>query len=218
MPAPLKALRSRLIRLLQGTAKHDEIYDAEYYNELVDTYMSNSCDTIAESIIDTFSPKSVADVGCGSGLLLLALKKRGVSCIGLEYSRAALDICRQRGLDVIKFNLQCDTLPADVSTDVVVSTEVAEHLPEICADRFIDILCNIADRVVITASPPKLNFFRAGHLHLNEQPNEYWIEKFETRGFKYDRDISKRWCEYWKKRGVSGCYCKSTMVFQKKAD
>jgi ribosomal protein L11 methylase PrmA len=217
MPAPLKTLRSHLIRLLQSTAKHDEIYDAEYYTGLVDVYMSKSCDTIAESIIGAFSPKSVADVGCGSGLLLLALKKRGVSCFGLEYSKPAIDICHQRGLNVIKFDLERDILPVQIKTDVVTSTEVAEHLPETGADRFVDILCNIANNVVITASPPGPDSFGAGHCHVNEQPKEYWIEKFETRGFKYDQDLSRRWCEDWKKCGVSGCYCKGTMVFRRES-
>jgi SAM-dependent methyltransferase len=213
MPLPLKKLRHHLIRILERSAKHDEIYDVDYYSEMVDMHMAGSCDTIVESIIGAFSPRSVIDVGCGSGLLLAAIKKRGISCRGLEYSQVALDICRERGLNVTKFNLEYDVLPKLFKADIVISTEVAEHLPSTCADRFIDILCNIADTVVMTAAQPKTMSF--GTDHVNEQPIQYWIEKFTNHGFRYNQTISMQWQKLWKEHHVAGCFIDGLMVFHR---
>lgn len=214
-PLVLKEIKMRLIRALERSAKHDEIYDADYFAEIITPYMAKSCDTIAESIIDAFSPKSLVDVGCGNGLLLSALKRRGISCRGAEYSKAAIDACRLQGLDVIKFDLEHNMLPKHFQTsDVVTSTEVAEHLPEACADRFVDVLCAIADTVVLTAAEPLSHSF--GTDHVNEQPKEYWIEKFESRGFKYNQDLSMRWRKHWKDRDVARFLCDTVMVFHKR--
>jgi SAM-dependent methyltransferase len=175
-PAPLKRARGYIIHKLQQSAGFDEIHDREYYIYASDARFEKSFEVIAESIMKIFTPKSVVDVGCGTGTLLLSLKKRGVVCRGLEYSSAALKICRQNGLDVTKFNLEHDILPDDFKADVVVSTDVAEHLPESCADRFVDILCTIADNVALTACPPSSTIYPG---HVNEQPKEYWMPSFK---------------------------------------
>lgn len=215
MPTFLKVLRAKVIRLLEKSAHHDEIYDKEYYTAIVDPYMLRSCDTIVKSIVNAFYPKSAVDIGCGTGLLLLALQKHGVCCCRLEYSEEALDICRQRGLDVTKFDLEHNSLPSDCKADIAISTEVAEHLPASCADRFVDTLCSIADNIVLTAAEPQAS--HVGTDHVNEQYNKYWIEKFETRCFEYDKELSNQWRHHWKAHNISPCYL-SLMVFCKKKE
>lgn len=215
-PVFLKVLRAKVIGLLEKSANHDDIYDEEYYTTTVDRYMAPSCDAIAESIISVFSPSSAVDVGCGSGLLLLSLMKRGISCRGLDYSTAALEICQKRGLEVTKFDLEHDSLPSGFRADIAISTEVSEHLPESCADRFVNILCSISDDVVITAAEPSPSY--AGTDHVNEQPNEYWIEKFEARYFKFNRDLTNQWRRDWKIRNVSPFYINGLMVFSKSGE
>ena len=217
MPKPLKAVRAYLIRELEKSGKHNEIYDESFYAAYLYPEMVNSYQWISKSIVEMFSPKSVVDVGCGRGQLLSALKKRGVICHGLEYSSAAISICRQSGLDVIKFDLEHDILPENFKADIVVSTEVSEHLPEHCADRFVDILCAIADNVVMTAAEPARTWedIAAVHDHVNEQPKQYWIDKFADMGFRYNEDISTRFRAEWKQRKVAWCYVQGLMVFHK---
>jgi len=212
---PCKALRSRVIKALERTAKHDEIYDLRYYLEHQEPSMSQSADVIANTIVSEFSPSSVVDVGCGTGMLLLALKRMGVrDCWGVEYSEAAIEICRQRGLDVAKFDLQ-GSGKLDLKADIVVSTEVAEHLPASSADSYVDILCGIADTVIFTASPPS----QGGTDHVNEQPNEYWIEKFVTSNlYRYQYELSMKWREHWSKNDVALCYLNSLMIFQRECN
>jgi SAM-dependent methyltransferase len=220
MPESLKMMRAYLIRELGKYAKHDELYDEKYYEGFLVPSIAKSYEVIAESIVRSFSPKSTVDVGCGRGQLLLELKKRGVVCRGLELSSIALKICRYNGLDVIKFDIELDKLPKDVKADVVVSTEVAEHLPERCSDRFVGILCAIADNIVMTAAEPARTWeeMKRGHDHVNEQPKEYWIDKFVDKGFKYCEDISTQFRREWKEREVSPWFLPGLMIFQKERD
>jgi SAM-dependent methyltransferase len=214
LPLWAKALRVRLLEIMEAKANHNEIYDLQYYADLVDPYMSRSCDAIADSLVDTFSPSSVVDVGCGTGLLLVALKNRAVPvCTGIDYSEAALAICRKRGLDVLRLDLEHDMIPESLKADIVVSTEVAEHLPESCAGRFVKALCDIANIVVLTAAEPATFMGWKGTDHANEQPRQYWTGKFKSRGFKYDEHGSQQLSSYWQQHGVAGSYYKTVMVF-----
>ncbi len=214
MPKPLKTMRDSAIRKLENTAKYDDLYDEKYFTDGLDETYKKSCEVIAESIVVVFAPKSVVDVGCGPGQLLLALKRRGVVCHGFEYSSAALKICHQNGLDVTKFDLRHDVLPKDIKADVVISTEVAEHLPENCANRFVGILCAIADNVVMTAAEPATTYV-GDHTHVNEQPKEYWINKFANNYFEYNEGMSNKFRTEWKERKIKPWFVQHLMVFRK---
>ena len=63
--------------------------------------------------------------------------------------------------------------------DLAVSLEVAEHLPEDCADRFVDSLVGLSDKILFSAA---ING-QTGANHINEQPHQYWIDKFAARGY-----------------------------------
>lgn len=68
--------------------------------------------------------------------------------------------------------------------DLALSFELAEHLPERYADNLVDTLANAGDTIVMTAATPG----QGGTHHVNEQPREYWYEKFQSRGFEYDSE------------------------------
>jgi cyclopropane fatty-acyl-phospholipid synthase-like methyltransferase len=194
---------------LEKLAENDELYDQDFF-EFVDMTMGKSAITIADSIIREFQPKSAIDIGCGSGILLMELQQRGLDCQGLEYAESALKKCRERGLNVKSFNLEIPQIVTE-TFDIAVSTEVAEHLPSNCADSYVDLLTSVSNTVLITAATPG----QGGKDHVNEQPNEYWIEKFCNRGFLYQQNLSMKLRQEWKEKEIVSWYYANVMIFTK---
>lgn len=208
-PPGVLGLRQRIVSRLERGAHKDELYDGHYYDHVVDPLMLASADAISRSIQRELGPRSVIDVGCGTGALMLALEQRGLSCVGFDQAGAALERCRQRGVSAHRLDIEHDPFPSE-RADVVVSTEVAEHLPESAADRFVELLTTLAPIAVVSAAPPG----SSGKDHVNEQPAEYWIEKFDERGFAYERELAFRLREEWQGSGVDEAFYKSLMVFR----
>jgi SAM-dependent methyltransferase len=71
----------------------------------------------------------VADIGCGTGGLLAQLATK-YDAIGVEMDATARDACARRGLRVLEGHLP-DAIPLpDASFDLVVSSEVVEHVED----------------------------------------------------------------------------------------
>jgi SAM-dependent methyltransferase len=189
-------------------ATHDEIYTAAYYAERR-AGAQVSASIIALSIAQTFKPTDVLDVGAGTGDLVQALRNLNINATGLEYSDAALAVCKTQNIPVQKFDLEHDSLPAGIIPDVVISAEVAEHLPASCADRYVDCLCRARRAVIFTAATPG----QGGTDHVNEQPNDYWIAKFTARGFILDPNLTAQWRRAWQSAGALDHYYKNLMIF-----
>jgi len=70
-------------------------------------------------------------------------------------------------------------LPVHRQFDLVVSLEVAEHLPSAHAETFVQSLTRLGPVVLFSAAIP----FQGGTGHLNEQWPDYWAAKFAKRGY-----------------------------------
>lgn len=121
---------------------------------------------------------SVLDAGCGAGAWLSVWKSRGAAVVGLDGDYVSgeqllIEPGEFRAVDLAAgFDL-------GASFDLVQSLEVAEHLPEASAARFVESLCRHADIVLFSAAPPG----QGGENHVNEQPYDYWRERFRRQGF-----------------------------------
>lgn len=189
---------------------HNDIYDSEYYG-MVDRTTSRSAAAMAQSLVRDLRPRTLLDVGCGTGAMLAVLRDWGVKGEGLEYSLAGLEYCERRNLDVRRFDLEARPLPLPAEKyDVVLSMEVAEHLPERIADAYVDGLVSQSDTVVFTAATPG----QGGTDHVNEQPHSYWIDKFSQRGFCFDERLSIAWRREWELADVQSWYSRNLMIFR----
>lgn len=196
----------------QRTLPRNWVYDEDYFLRDVDAAAEASAGVIADSLIREFAPARVLDVGCGTGAMLCALKERGCTAKGFEYADPAIRICRAKGLDITKFDIENDRPDPEARFDLVLSMEVAEHLPEPIADPYVDLLTAQAPRVVITAAPPG----QGGTDHVNEQPPEYWIGKFAQRGFDLDAARTEALRTEWEKAGIAGWYHQNLLIFQER--
>lgn len=199
-------------RLLLQFGALDAVYSPRYYQTMVEPYARRSVGPIAHSIVDSFHPGSAVDLGCGTGALLVELRKCGVrNSLGLDCSDAALDIARARGLDTRKFDITTDKLLYSPCYDVAVSMETAEHLPETIVDTYIALLCSLAPTTIFSAAPPG----QKGIGHLNEQPQEYWAEKFESYNQHLDKELVRKWQADWVAAGVANFYTRNLMIFHR---
>jgi len=186
-------------------------YTAEYYSQL-DEWQRTSYSVMAESIVRHFHPDWVVDAGCGTGGLLLALKQRGVRrCIGIELSQAARARAKLIGLEIHKGDLSRRCV-LDARADLCICIEVAEHLPSSSADAMVENLTTGPRRLLFSGATPGQD----GHLHLNEQPPEYWIEKFCAHGYNLDVAITTALRDEWQRAGVAPWYASNIMLFQRR--
>lgn len=194
--------------------RHEDIYD-ELFFAGVERTAAASAPTMAETIMRDLQPLTVLDIGCGTGALLAELVKRGADAKGLEYSEAGLAKCRARGLQVLPFDLERAVPLSNERVDVVVSVEVAEHLPERFADSYAELVARSVRPggvVVFTAATPG----QGGVDHVNEQPHSYWIKKLQSHGLTYDAVRSKCWREAWENR-TAPWYSTNVMLFRSTA-
>ncbi len=161
-----------------------------------------------------FSPKSVVDIGCGAGIYLLEFKKRGIEdLLGIDGSPHAKEefLLDKSSLDV--FDL-AEVYQFKKRYDLCLCLEVAEHLREEDADALVGNIITSSDNIVFTAAVPGQGPRSIGHI--NEQPPEYWIEKFEKSNYKFQKEITEEMKSRMEDKKVVWWIVNNLMVFKKK--
>ena len=80
-------------------------------------------------LVSPLAPGRALDVGCGSGGNTAVLRDLGWQVTGLEYSPAAAELAHGRGLPIVRGD--ATHLPfADECLDLVISTDMWEHVPD----------------------------------------------------------------------------------------
>lgn len=156
-------------------------YDATFWEQ----HQAGDWDGFARAILRRFPARSVLDVGCGDAKLLAAMLRAdpSLTVLGAESSPSALAMAKSRGVPVMDLDLVrlrredvATAVPGDF--DLSVSLEVAEHVPAWHADKLLRLLAR-SPVVVFSAAQPN----QGGTLHVNEQPVEYWVRRFDRLGF-----------------------------------
>jgi SAM-dependent methyltransferase len=142
-------------------------------------------------VIDELRPKTVLDVGCGTGKALDYFIANGIECAGVEGSQLAVNHASNADRIVV-WNLN-KPYCAGRDFDLVWCFEVAEHIHPNYTDVFLDTLCRHAPLIVLSAAHPG----QGGVGHFNEQPPEYWIARLSSRGFEYDGVMARRLTANW---------------------
>lgn len=185
--------------------------ETRYTEKLYELTQDNSLYSAREIVplvIKLLNPKSVIDVGCGLGTWLSVFKEHGVEDIlGVDG-----DYVDQEKLQIPRTSyLSTDLnkpLTLDRQWDLVISLEVAEHLPSSSAESFVDSLTKLGKVILFSAAIP----FQGGEHHINEQWQDYWAKLFQQQNY-LPVDCIRR--KVWQNDKVSFYYAQNTLIFAK---
>ena len=186
-------------------ALEPDTYDRNYYEQYTgrpyrrDEYWLGFFQAIADRITETIRPARVLDAGCALGMLVEALRSRGVEAYGIDVSSYAIanvhdsirPFCREASV----------TRELEGRYDLIVSIEVLEHVPAREGEDAIANICRHTDDVLFSSTPSD---FRED-THVNVQPAEYWAEQFARHGLvrdvDYDASFITPWAVRFRRRG-----------------
>jgi SAM-dependent methyltransferase len=159
-------------------ATRDLVYDERFYTK-GDPMKHEPYVRFVDALVRLRSPRTVIDVGCGSGIMLAEFARQGVSVRGVEGSRAAIARA-DLGHRIIRANLERG-VPDIGRFDMCLCIEVAEHLSSRSAPSLVEGLTRLSDVVVFTAAQPG----QRGTVHMNLRPKSFWRELFMVHDFDY---------------------------------
>lgn len=155
------------------------MYDFEWH-KLHGAGTTSSAVAVVDEVLRFLTVSSVLDIGCGDGRWLAAFKARGVeNVLGVDgpwtdRSRLLIDDAHEFRVHRLE-----EPLELDRRFDLVMSTEVAEHISSRHADQFVRNATAHADVVLFGAAIP----YQGGFRHVNEAWPSSWAEKFDRVGF-----------------------------------
>ncbi|MBU2648385.1 class I SAM-dependent methyltransferase, partial [bacterium] len=183
-------------------------YTRQYYEKLKEG-SRRSAKVVVPLVMELVAPSSVIDIGCGVGIWLSVFREYGLENVmgidGDHVDRSFLEIpddCFRRHDLRLPFEL-------DSKFDLIMSLEVAEHLPPKCAEMFVDMLVRLGSVILFSAAIP----FQGGENHMNEQWPEYWVKYFQLKKYVVIDCIRKK---VWSDDQVDWWYAQNLLMFVQK--
>ena len=185
-----------------------EVYTNDFYSRYQEDVRS-SAQEIVPYLIDLLLPKSVIDVGCGVGTWLSVFNAHGIKDIlGVDGEYIDVQMLEIPGAAFIPTDIK-KPFRLKRRYDLVISLEVAEHLPIESASVYVGSLTKLGPVILFSAAIP----FQGGANHINEQWPEYWVEHFQGKGFTVIDCIRRR---FWQNQNVKWWYAQNTLLFVEK--
>lgn len=186
----------------------DLTYSAGYYQSIREDSESSAREVVP-LVMRLLTPRTVVDVGCGSGTWTRAYKEAGARVLGIDGFHVKTGQLLIAASEFERRDLS-QPLRLDRRFDLVNCLEVAEHLPAARAAGFVADLCQLGDAVVFSAAVPG----QGGTHHINEQWPSYWISIFETNGFQALDCVR---AAIWQNEKVAWWYVQNIFVFIKRS-
>lgn len=174
------------------------------------------------AILGMIGSGKVLDIGCGDGLLLGELKKRGIESKGIDFSEIAIKKCIAKGLDAEKFDISVGKFSyIDNEFNYCIISDVLEHLfsPAIVLSEG----KRISQHLIISVPnfnslPARMQMLR-GKVPENNKPKKghiYWFNYSILRKMIGDNDleiVEIKMNTFWEKKLIIGRVTKILLKF-----
>jgi SAM-dependent methyltransferase len=180
-------------------------YSPEFY-DLIRVGSTRSAQAVVPEVLRLVRPRSVIDLGCGTGAWLAEFARQGIEDVyGVDGPDVRVD---QLEIAPDRFEVADLTQPVNMARtfDLVISLEVAEHLPETAADTFVASLVSLGAVILFSAAVPH----QGGVNHLNEQWPRYWAERFGAHGYV---TVDALRATFWDDERVEWWYAQNMLFF-----
>lgn len=184
-------------------------YYSEDFYKVIGEYSRKSAEEIVPLVLKLIPCNQVIDVGCGDGTWLEVFKQHGVEeIVGVDGDYVSEDTLVIPKDKFISFDLQ-KPLQINKQFDLVISLEVAEHLPAECAQTFIDSLTSLGPVILFSAAIP----YQGGENHINEQWPDYWAKYFYEKDYVVIDSLRRN---IWNNKNVAYWYSQNILLFAKR--
>ena len=166
-------------------------YDQFYYDtyafgqryEATNPHWRGHFARFADAIVNELAPRTVFDLGCGPGLLVEALRERGVEAWGLDISEHAIAHAAAGAREFCRVGSITDELAS--AYDLIVCIEVIEHVPAPYANDAVANMAEHGKRVLFSSAPDDFK----DPSHTNVRPVEHWVGLFARYGMYRDLEF-----------------------------
>lgn len=169
---------------------------------------------MAKFLLENIKPKNMLEFGSGLGFLSRHIVDNSniqeVYCIEPneikgQYRETAFP-------KLLSINIFNDLIPQEIKRtfDLVVSIEVAEHIPQDKHNELFDFLVSHTNNWIVFSGA---HVGQGGHGHISERPEEEWKDEFTKRGMIFQTKLTKEIRHACDKKNIN--HRQNLMIFKK---
>ncbi len=193
-----------------ASQKPESTYSAGFYQAQVEGSLQSAQVVVPHVLKLLANVTSVLDVGCGTGAWLSVFKGYGIETVlGVDGGSVPEHHFLIEPREFVSHSLT-EALELDQKFSLAMSLEVAEHLEDEYAEKFVSLLCAASDVVLFGAAIPG----QGGHNHVNERWPSYWKAHFEAQGYEM-LDIIRP--AIWTDERIEWWYRQNTFLYVRKS-
>lgn len=182
----------------------ENFFDGEGFAQTIKT-----AELITNYLINTYHLKSVLDIGCGPCAYVNAFSNKNVFAVGCDGSPYGVKRATSPSLAFV--HDAKIPLIFNRKFDLVMSVEVAEHIPTSSSETLVTSLCQNSDGLVVfTAAPPGT----PGDDHINCKPREFWEKLFNSHGYILSELETTNLRAWAKENNVAEWWYKWSFIFR----
>lgn len=175
---------------LHERAKYVIAYAQEKYARNAGRQGYKNADELREWCV-SHNVRTATDFGCGNGALALFLAELGIRSTLIDFmgwhylDPSVKQLIEVGGAEFHQLSLWDPEIRGLPQTDLAISTDVMEHIPEDKVDYVLDRIAETAPlaffRIAMHADSPTQIAKRGGALHVTVKPEQWWREKLLER-------------------------------------